>query len=429
MSVLRKAIVAFTSISHQRKGTMRTSKLRQLLLAAAVLSPMMFYAVPASAAGTGTAAPSSSNGVAVRQQQDDISRPPAGFVSRYAQLDGFRMHYLKGGHGSPVVLIHGWPQTWTEWKQQMPPLARDHTVIAVDLRGTGGSGVPTGGYDTATLARDIHSLLRQLGLADGVEIVGHDIGLWVAYAYASQWPSEVRRLAVMEAPIPDASIYDFPALTRDGSPSEWHFGLFQEPFAETLVHGHEEAFVRGFIGQFLAVRSAFSPADYRYYAQLLREPGRFHAWLGVYRELRRDVHENAQFRAQGKLTMPVLAIGGQKALGASVGDQWKKYATRVETRVLPDSGHWVTEERPALLTHWLEDFLGSPASETVSVTVSGQNGQITQYPLPSGGDAGRGGGGSTLAIIGSLVGLLILAGGLTMRIRQRRTPVVPGRAH
>jgi pimeloyl-ACP methyl ester carboxylesterase len=331
------------------------------VVAAAVLGPFAFHTVTPSAADPGAAAVSSNpSAAAVKPQEDIINRPPPGFTSGYARVDGFRMHYVKGGHGSPVVLIHGWPQTWAEWREQMPSLARDHTVIAVDLRGTGDSGVPTGGYDTATLARDVHNLMRQLGLGAGVQVVGHDIGLWVAYAYAAQWPNEVRRVAVMEAPIPDRSIYKFPALTSDGTSSEWHFGLFQEPFAETLVNGHEETFVRGFISQFLANRTAFSPAEYAYYARLLRDPRRLRAWFSVYRELRHDVQQNAQFRAKGKLSMPVLAIGGQKALGATVGDQWKKYATRVDTQVLPGSGHWVTEEQPVLLTRLLTDFLASP---------------------------------------------------------------------
>ncbi len=337
---------------------MKISMLRSAVLATALLGPIALHSANTLTVHTGPSGGSgNSSAVALHPVQDDISSPPAGFTSSYAHVSGFRMHYVRGGHGSPVVLIHGWPQTWSEWREQMPSLARDHTVIAVDLRGTGDSGIPTGGYDTATLARDVHNLLLQLHLASGVQLVGHDIGLWVAYAYAAQWPDEVRRMAVMEAPIPDQSIYDFPALTPDGSPSEWHFGLFQEPFAETLVHGHEEAFVRGFIGQFLTNRSAFSPADYAYYAESIREPGRLHAWFSVYRQLRLDVQENAKFRAKGKLTMPVLAIGGQNALGATVGQQWNTYATTVDTQVLPNSGHWVTEEQPIPLTRLLNNFL------------------------------------------------------------------------
>ena len=332
--------------------------LRHVTVVITLLALMTMPVVAAQA--TDSSSPTrmvTSGAAAARSSSDAVDRPPAGFVSRFADVDGLSVHYVRGGHGSPVVLIHGWPQTWAEWRAQMPRLARDHTVIAVDLRGTGASGIPARGYDSATMAGDIHGLMQLLGLADGVALVGHDIGLWVAYAYAAQWPHEVSQLAVMEAPIPDQSIYDFPALSPDGKPSEWHFGLFQEPFAETLVAGHEGALVRGFIGQFLINRSAFSAQEYAYYAGLLRDRRHVHAWFDMYRELRHDVREDATLLARGKLTMPVLAIGGQGALGAKVGQQWRTYATRVDARVLPGSGHWVTEERPALLTKMLSDFL------------------------------------------------------------------------
>ena len=164
-------------------------------------------------------------------------------------------------------------------------------------------------------------------------------------------------MAVMDAPIPDETLYGFPAISRDGKPSEWHFGLFQEPLAERLIRGRELAFTRGFIGQFLAVRQAFSMREYRYYARLLRRPGRLRAWLRMYRALRLDAQQNAAFLARGRLTMPILAIGGEKALGTSIADQWSRYATDVRPAVLEGSGHWVTEERPAQLTALLSGFL------------------------------------------------------------------------
>src|SRR3954453_11432612 len=168
------------------------------------------------------------------------SQPPAGFQSKYAEVNGFRMHYVQGGKGSPVVMIHGFPEEWSEWRQEMGPLSKTHTVIAVDLRGAGESQVTESGYDAAQLAKDVHQLLKQLGLNNGVQVVAHDIGMWVAYGYAAQFRSEVRSMAVMEAPIPDKSIYSYPALNADPSkPAPWHFGLFQLPLAERLMAGHE----------------------------------------------------------------------------------------------------------------------------------------------------------------------------------------------
>ncbi|WP_433296219.1 alpha/beta fold hydrolase [Pseudonocardia sp. CA-142604] len=284
--------------------------------------------------------------------------PPPGFASKYANVNGFRMHYVQGGAGPPVVLIHGFPETWSEWRDQLGPLSEEHTVIAVDLRGVGNSEVTQDGYQTAQLAQDVRELLKQLELHNGVQVVGHDIGLWVAYAYGAQWPSEVSRMAVMEAPIPDNSLYNFPAIEADPStPSVWHFGMFQEPLAEHLIAGRERPFVEDFIGQFLGNKSAFSAADYDFYAQYLRQPGRTAAWLSMYRELREDVRQNEKFRAEGKLPMPILAIGGEASLGTKIADQWRQYAVNVDGQVLRGSGHWVTKEKPQELTAMLRSFL------------------------------------------------------------------------
>src|SRR3954471_3553245 len=172
------------------------------------------------------------------------SQPPAGFQSKFAEVNGFRMHYVQGGTGSPVVMIHGFPEEWSEWRQDMGPLSKTHTVIAVDLRGYGESQVTESGYEAVQLAKDVHQLLKQLKLNNGVQVVAHDIGMWVAYGYAAQFRSEVRSMAVMEAPIPDKSIYTYPALNADPSKtSPWHFGLFQLPFAEKLMAGHERVLV------------------------------------------------------------------------------------------------------------------------------------------------------------------------------------------
>ncbi|MEV0890674.1 alpha/beta hydrolase [Promicromonospora sp. NPDC050262] len=312
-------------------------------------------AAPVAVETVAVSAGSSASAASAAGHRD--ARPPTGYTSQYAQVNGFRMHYLRGGSGSPVVLLHGFPQTWAEWTDQLGPLAEDHTVIAVDLRGTGDSGVPQGGYDTTQLAKAVHALLTRLGLNDGVQIVAHDIGAWVAYPYAAMWPDEVERIALMEGPIPDETIYEYPALNADGGPSIWHYGFFQQDISEGLVAGNERELVEGFIGQFLGDESAFSPADYEFYARYLREPGRWDAWLKMYRALHVNVEQNARFRADGPLTMPVLAIGGEKSLGASIGDQLEKYASNVDTRVLEGSGHWVTEERPQALTDLLRAFL------------------------------------------------------------------------
>ena len=288
----------------------------------------------------------------------DLSEPPnPGYQSKYAQVNGFRMHYLRGGSGSPVVLLHGFPQTSAEWKPQLQALAKKHTVIAVDLRGTGDSSVPKHGYDTAQLADDVHTLLDQLDLNQGIQIVAHDIGAWIAYPYAATWPTEVSRMVVMEGPIPDRSLYTFPAFSPEGELSTWHLGFFQKEWAESLVRGHERVLVQGFIDQYLAVDKAFDANDYEFYAKYLREPGRFRAWMDMYQALHTDIAQNEKLRQAGLLQMPVLAVGGEEALGSAVGTQWQSYASNVESRVMPNTGHWLTEERPRQLTAMLLRFL------------------------------------------------------------------------
>jgi len=284
-------------------------------------------------------------------------RLPDGFQSKYARVNDFRMHYLRGGSGSPVVLLHGFPQTSAEWEPQLKALAKDHTVIAVDLRGTGNSSVPQEGYDTAQLADDVHELLTQLKLNKDVQIVAHDIGAWIAYPYAAMWPQEVNRMVVMEGPIPDRSLYTFPAFPAEGELSTWHLGFFQKDFAQDLVRGHERDLVKGFVEQYLAVDGAFDDRDYEFYARYLREPGRFKAWMDMYQALHTDIAQNEKFRKAGLLQMPILAVGGEEALSSAVGTQWQDYASDVERRVMADTGHWLTEERPQEVTTMLLAFL------------------------------------------------------------------------
>jgi pimeloyl-ACP methyl ester carboxylesterase len=287
------------------------------------------------------------------------SKPPAGFQSKFAEVNGFRMHYVRGGKGSPVVMIHGFPENWSEWRQQMVPLSKNHTVIAVDMRGTGESEVTKSGYDTAQLAKDVHQLLTQLKLNKGVQVIAHDLGEWVAYAYGAQYRSEVRSMAVMEATIPDESWYQYPVLNADpNKPAAWHFGLFQLSLAEKLIAGHERDLVHDMMLEYVAGdKSPFTASDFDYYAHFLKEPGRTTAFMSIYRGIRTDVQQNKEFLAQGKLKMPILAIGGERSFGSLIPDQWREYAVNVEGRVLKGSGHFVTQERPVEVTALLQSFL------------------------------------------------------------------------
>jgi pimeloyl-ACP methyl ester carboxylesterase len=327
----------------------------------ALIAALVALLVGSVALSSGAWAGSREHGSAAAQSPSSYpqSQPPAGFQSSFAEVNGFRMHYVRGGKGSPVVLIHGFPEEWSEWRQEMVPLSKTHTVIAVDLRGAGESQVTKSGYDAAQLAKDVHQLLTQLKLNKGVQVVAHDIGMWVAYGYAAQFHSEVRSMAVMEAPIPDKSIYTYPALNADpNQPSPWHFGLFQLPLAEKLMAGHERVLVHDMMLEYVAGdKSPFTASDFDFYAHFLKEPGRTTAWMSVYRGIRTDVQQNKKFLAQGKLEMPILAIGGERSFGSLIPDQWREYAVNVQGRVLKGSGHFVNEERPKEVTAMLQSFL------------------------------------------------------------------------
>ncbi|WP_432989068.1 alpha/beta fold hydrolase [Dactylosporangium sp. CA-233914] len=284
-------------------------------------------------------------------------RVPAGFTERQTRVGQIRINYVRGGHGPTLVLLHGFPETWYTWHEVMPELARHYTVIAPDLRGSGRSDAPPGGYDKATLAADVHGLLVQLGLNHGIRLVGHDIGTMVAYAYAAAHPDEVTRLVLSEAPIPDLSIYTFPSLSADG-PKAWHFGFFNltNGLPEELIRGHEEAWVRLFVDSLEVRKGSVGKADVEEYARYLRDPAHLRAVLTYFRTFPQDIADNERYSAT-KLAMPVLAIGAAGSLKDFVPTQVAGYATNVTGVVVPDSGHWMYEERPAELTALLLRFL------------------------------------------------------------------------
>jgi pimeloyl-ACP methyl ester carboxylesterase len=287
----------------------------------------------------------------------DHGRVPAGFTERRTRVGDVGINYVRGGHGPTLVLVHGFPQTWFEWRELLPELARHYTVIAPDLRGAGKSDAPAGGYDKKTLAADLHGLLRGLGLNHGIRLVGHDIGTMVAYAYAAAYPHEVAKLVLSEAPIPDSSIYAFPSLTVKG-PGAWNFGFFSltNGLPEQLVDGREELWVDRFIDSLEVKKDAIGPVQVKEFARSLRDDAHLKASFEWFRAFPTDIADNVKYRKK-KLTMPVLAIGASASLGSSVPAQVRKYATNVTGAVIADSGHWIYEEHPAELTRRLLAFL------------------------------------------------------------------------
>ena len=289
--------------------------------------------------------------------QPDPARLPDGFSSEFAELDAGTLHYVIGGAGEPLVLLHGWGSTWYMWRKVMPALAERYTVIAPDLPGLGDSEIPEGGFDKATTAERIRALVQELGFGgDEINLVGHDIGLMVAYAYAAAYPDEVRRLALVEAPIPDPSIYTFPAITEAGF-GAWNFGFFGFPeMPETLIEGQEQYFLEQFVRALTVNQDAFTDDDFAEYARTYAQPGKLKASFDYFRAFPEDVAQNEVY-AQTPLPMPVLALGAEGSLGSFVLQQVESYAENVQGDVLEGSGHWVPEEIPEVFAERLLNFL------------------------------------------------------------------------
>jgi pimeloyl-ACP methyl ester carboxylesterase len=272
-------------------------------------------------------------------------------VSRTTEIDGVHLHYLTAGHGPTVIVLHGFAQTSRMWKPIIPLLAERFTVIAPDLPGIGDSGIPTNGLDMKTSAIRIHALAHSLGV-EKARVVGHDIGLMVAYAYAAQFPAEVEKLVVMDAFLPGVAGWE--PIYND--PNIWHF-RFHGPTPEALVKGRERIYFEYFWNDLAADKARSIPeADRKAYTEAYSKPGRMRAawaYFASWPELAKDF---AQL-SQTKLTMPVLSIGGEKSLGDQLAQQMKLVATDVTVVVLKDAGHWVLEERPKETTDALVNFL------------------------------------------------------------------------
>ena len=276
-------------------------------------------------------------------------------TSRSAEVDGLKLHYLTAGQGPGLILLHGYAETSRMWRPIIPVLARRFTVIAPDLPGIGDSAVPTEGLDMKTAATRIHGLARSLG-ATKAHVVGHDIGLMVAYAYTAQYPSEVERLVLMDAFLPGVGawedVYD--------NPGFWHF-RFHGPTPEALVRGRERTYFDHYWNDFAADKTrSISEADRTAYAEAYARPGRMRAGWAYFASFPQAAKDFAEL-ARTKLTMPVLSIGGEKSLGEVLGRQTKLVASNVTVVVVKDAGHWILEEKPKDTTDALLKFL-SPTS-------------------------------------------------------------------
>jgi pimeloyl-ACP methyl ester carboxylesterase len=285
--------------------------------------------------------------------------PPAGFTEAKVKVNGIGINYVRGGHGPTLLLIHGYPESWYEWGDMLPALAAHYTVVAPDLPGAGLSDAPANkaDYTKKAMAADLYGLMVKLGLSHHISIVGHDIGTMVAYSYAAAHPKDVAKLVVSEAPIPDPSIYTYPALMKSG-PGLWWFGLFNDPgtLPYDLMKGKEKVWVTESIPVLEVVKNSITPCDLAVFTHDLELPGHLQATIDWFSTFSQDIKNDAVYQ-KTKLTMPVLAIGGSASLGSSVPKQVRNYATNVTGKVIADTGHWLYEERPAEMTKILLQFL------------------------------------------------------------------------
>ena len=272
-------------------------------------------------------------------------------VSKTAEAGGVELHYLTAGQGPAVILIHGYAETSLMWKPLIPTLAERFTVIAPDLPGIGDSSIPADGLDMTTAAIRIHALAASLGIQNA-QVVGHDIGLMVAYAYAAKFPAEVKKLVLMDAFLPGVDgwerIYNDPGI--------WHF-RFNGPTPEALVEGRERIYFEHFWNDFAADKTRSIPeASRALYAAAYARPGRMRAGWAYFVSFQQAARDFAVL-ARTRLGMPVLSIGGDKANGEALGRQAKLVASDVSVVVLKNSGHWLMEEQPQATTEALLKFL------------------------------------------------------------------------
>jgi pimeloyl-ACP methyl ester carboxylesterase len=276
---------------------------------------------------------------------------PKGFVVKRIHTDGATIYVRAGGVGPAVVLLHGYGETGDMWAPLASDLAHDHTVIVPDLRGLGLSSKPSGGYDKKTQAGDVARVLDALKI-DRTDLVTHDIGNMVGYAFAAQYPTRVTRFILMDAPLPGIGPWD--EILK--SPLLWHF-RFGGPDMERLVAGRERIYLDRFWNEFSADPKSFREASRVHYAKLYAQPGAMHSGFAQFAAFDQDVIDDRAFLARGKLTMPVLAIGGDKSFGPTMSVVMRAAANDVHELVIANSGHWLMEEQPKATVAAVRTFL------------------------------------------------------------------------
>ena len=275
--------------------------------------------------------------------------PPNGFKHQYAMVNGVKIHYVIGGKGEPLLLVHGFGENWYVWNRLLPELSKHFTVIAPDLRGIGESGKPAGGYDKKNMAVDVHELMTKLGYRQ-INIAGHDIGMIVAYAYAAQFTGDVKKIAFLDALLPGIE-----PVWSQVKAQAWWFGFFSQPHSGEIVSGNVGLFLTDFWPVVGYQNKAFTQAERNEFIRAYSVPGAttgaFH-WFG---EFSHDAIDDVEFM-KNKLPMPLLALGADHFAGSFLAAHSRLVANDVHEVIIKDSGHWVMQEQTEQVQKALLDF-------------------------------------------------------------------------
>jgi pimeloyl-ACP methyl ester carboxylesterase len=274
-----------------------------------------------------------------------------------AQVNGTRLHYVTAGEGPPVMLLHGWPQTWYEWRRVIDLLADEYQVVAPDLRGFGYSAKPAAGYDAATMAADLAALADHLGLRD-VTVLGHDWGAVFGYVYAAKTPSQVRALGIVEMALPGVGVMEQAMAPQPQGNFLWHMGFQSVPdLPELLIAGKERPYLRWFFEHFAYDPAAITAADLDVYTDAITQVGALRAGLAVYQDFFTTADQVAAL-AKTPLEIPVRAYGGEACLGGATLASVQAVAPAAEGGVIERCGHWAGEERPDVVASIVRDLAG-----------------------------------------------------------------------
>ena len=283
---------------------------------------------------------------------------PKGFKSELKTIDGVRLHYVKGGQGPLIFLIHGFGSTWYEWHDLMGKFKKEFKLVAVDLPGLGNSEKPK-----SFIAKDVSILLYKLAKmnSDGQKfiIIAHDIGIWCSFPMILQHQEEIKSVIYLEAPILDDDIYTFPSFTKKGESATWHFSFFtaENDLAEKLILGKEKEFLGYFIKKQAINKSVFNKKLINLYTQSYSRPGVLNSSFKYYKYINKNISDNKILLSDMKIKIPILTVGGDGSMGNFQNNQIKKYATNTNSKIMYKCGHWLPEECSDQLEEVILNFI------------------------------------------------------------------------